>query len=74
MIAIRKLMSSISKSRINVLFLDEVIGVLDDVGREKLVEVLLGEELNTYVVSHGWTHPLLEKIEVVKNGNVSGLE
>ena len=74
LIAIRKLMSSISKSRINVLFLDEVIGVLDDVGREKLVEVLLGEELNTYVVSHGWTHPLLEKIEVVKNGNVSGLE
>ena len=74
LIAIRKLMSSISKSRINVLFLDEVINVLDDVGREKMVEVLLGEDLNTYVVSHGWTHPLLEKIEVVKNGNVSGLE
>ena len=74
LIAIRKLMSSISKSRINVLFLDEVINVLDDAGREKMVEVLLGEDLNTYIVSHGWTHPLLEKIEVVKNGNVSGLE
>ena len=74
LIAIRKLMSSISKSRINILFLDEVINVLDDSGREKLVEVLLGEELNTYVVSHGWTHPLLDKIEVVKKGNVSGLE
>ena len=74
LIAIRKLMSSISKSRINVLFLDEVINVLDETGREKLIEVLLGEELNTYVVSHGWTHPLLEKIEVVKHGNVSGLE
>ena len=74
LIAIRKLMSSISKSRINILFLDEVINVLDDSGREKLVEVLLEEDLNTYVVSHGWTHPLLEKIEVVKRGNVSGLE
>jgi len=74
LIAIRKLMSSISKSRINILFLDEVINVLDDVGREKMVEVLLKEDLNTYIVSHGWTHPLLEKIEVVKNGNVSGLE
>jgi DNA repair exonuclease SbcCD ATPase subunit len=74
LIAIRRLMSSISKSRINILFLDEVINVLDDSGREKLVEVLLGEDLNTYVVSHGWTHPLLEKIEVVKQGNVSGLE
>ena len=40
LIAIRKLMSSISKSRINILFLDEVINVLDDSGREKLVEVL----------------------------------
>jgi len=74
LIAIRKLMSSISKSRINVLFLDEVINVLDDAGREKMVEVLLGEDLNTYVVSHGWTHPLLEKIEVVKSGNISRLE
>ena len=74
LIAIRKLMSSISKSRINILFLDEVINVLDDAGREKMVEVLLQEDLNTYVVSHGWTHPLLEKIEVIKEGNVSKLE
>ena len=74
LIAIRKLMSSISKSRINILFLDEVINVLDDSGREKMVEVLLQEDLNTYVVSHGWTHPLLEKVEVVKKGNVSKLE
>ena len=75
LISIRKLMSSISKSRINVLFLDEVINVLDETGREKLVEVLLSEEgLNTYIVSHGWTHPLLEKIEVVKEDNISRLE
>ena len=75
LIAIRKLMSSISKSRINVLFLDEVINVLDEQGREKLVEVLLREEgLNTYIVSHGWTHPLLDKIEVLKTENISRLE
>jgi len=75
LVAIRKLMSSISKSRINVLFLDEVINVLDEMGREKLVEVLLAEEgLNTYIVSHGWTHPLLEKIEVIKESSISRLE
>ena len=74
LIAIRKLMSSISKSRINILFLDEVVSVLDDLGREKLVEVLTEEEnLNTYVVSHSWTHPLLEKIEIVKEENISRL-
>jgi len=75
LIAIRKLMSSISKSRINILFLDEVVSVLDDLGREKLVEVLTQEEnLNTYVVSHGWTHPLLDKIEIVKEENISRLD
>ena len=74
LIAIRKLMSSISKSRLNILFLDEVIAVLDDTGREKLVEVLLNEDLNTYIVSHGWTHPLLDKKEVIKKENISRLE
>ena len=74
LIAIRKLMSSISKSRLNILFLDEVITVLDDAGREKLVEVLLQEDLNTYIVSHSWTHPLLDKKEVIKQENISRLE
>ena len=74
LLAIRKLMSSISKSKINILFLDEVISVLDDAGKERLVEVLLREDLNTYLVSHGWSHPLLEKIEVVKEQNISRME
>lgn len=75
LLAIRKLMSSISKSKINVLFLDEVIGVLDEAGKEKLVEILLQEQdLNTYVVSHGWAHPLLEKITVVNRNKISVLE
>ena len=74
LLALRKLMNSISKSRINVLFLDEVIGVLDDAGKEKLVEVLLKEELNTFIVSHGWSHPLLSKLEIVKDDNMSRIE
>lgn len=73
LLAIRNLMSSLSSSRINVLFLDEVMTVLDDVGKEKLVEVLLEEELNTYLVNHGWSHPLLEKVEVLKKSNISRL-
>jgi DNA repair exonuclease SbcCD ATPase subunit len=75
LLAIRKLMSSISKSQINALFLDEVTNVLDELGKEKLVEILLREEnLNTYIVSHGWTHPLLSKIEVVKEDKISHLD
>lgn len=75
LLSIRKLMSSISKSRLNVLFLDEVINVLDETGRERLVEVLVREEsLNTYLVSHGWQHPLLSKIQIIKEKNASRLE
>jgi DNA repair exonuclease SbcCD ATPase subunit len=75
LVAIRKLMTSISRSQINVLFLDEVNQALDEQGKEKVVEILLKEKnLNTYMVSHGWTHPLLEKIEIVKEDNISHLE
>ena len=69
------MMNSISKTQINILFLDEVINVLDEFGREKLVEVLLKEEgLNTFLVSHGWSHPLLEKVQVLKSDNISRLK
>lgn len=75
LLAIRKLMSSISKSKINVLFLDEVIAVLDEQGREKLVDILAKEnELNTFIVSHEWSHPLLVKLDIVKENNVSRIE
>lgn len=74
LLAIRRLMSSLSSSKINVLFLDEVISVLDELGKERLVEVLLKEnDLNTYAVSHGYTHPLVSKIEVVNENNTSRL-
>lgn len=75
LLAIRKLMSGISKNTINVLFLDEVISVLDDYGREQLVEVLLREEgLNTFLVSHSWTHPLVDKLVIKKKDGVSWID
>lgn len=75
LLAIRKLMSTISSARINLLFLDEIMGVLDNYGKDKLIEVLLEEQgLNTFLVSHEYTHPLLDKITVVKEGNISRVE
>lgn len=75
LLAIRKLMSSISRNTINVLFLDEVISVLDDYGRERLVEVLLKEDnLNTFLVSHSWTHPLVDKLVIKKKDGVSWID
>jgi len=75
LLAIRKLMQTLSSSRINLLILDETVEALDQDGKEKLVEVLLREEhLNTFLVSHGFTHPLLEKVNVVKRSNISTIE
>ena len=75
LLAIRKLMQTLSSSRINLLILDETVEALDTDGKEKLVEVLLGEEhLNTFLVSHGFSHPLLEKVNVVKRNNISHIE
>lgn len=75
LLAIRRLMQSLSQSRINLLILDETVEALDVDGKEKLIEVLLAEDnLNTILVSHGFSHPLLEKVHVVKNNNISRIE
>lgn len=75
LLAIRKLMQTLSSSRINLLILDETVETLDVDGKERLVEVLLKEEhLNTFLVSHGFTHPLLEKVNVIKSNNLSKIE
>lgn len=75
LLGIRKLMQSISNTRINLLVLDETIENLDLEGKEKLVEVLLSEpHLNTFVISHGFQHPLLSKIQVIKEHNISRIE
>ena len=75
LLAIRKLMQSLSDARINLLILDETVENLDIEGKEKLIEVLLQEEhLNTILISHGFSHPLLEKITVVKENNISRIE
>lgn len=75
LLGIRKLMQSLSNSRINLLILDETIETLDAEGKDKLVEILLAEEnLNTVLVSHGFSHPLIEKISVIKENNISRIE
>jgi DNA repair exonuclease SbcCD ATPase subunit len=74
LLAVRKMMTSISKVDINLLFLDEVVSVLDTEGKDTLVELLLKENnLNSVVVSHGYTHPLAEVITVVKENDISRL-
>lgn len=70
LLAIRALLSSVNKVDINLLFLDEVISYIDTQGIETLIEVLLKEpELNSFIVSHGHSHPMAEQIVIVQDEN-----
>ena len=72
LLAVRKMMTSISKVSINILFLDEVISVLDVESRENLIDILVKEQnLNSVVVSHGFEHPLADTVSIVKEGKTS---
>ena len=72
LLAIRSLLSKLGGSSINLLFLDEITGVLDDEGKDKLIEVLRTEdELNVFLISHDFTHPLVEKVHINKDKNIS---
>jgi len=74
LLAIRRLLSAISKTSINILFLDEIMGVLDSEGQELLIEVLLNENsLNTFLVSHDYSHPLLEYVQIERVQGLSKL-
>jgi len=75
LLAIRNLLSKLGGSSINLLFLDEVTGVLDDEGKEKLVEVLQREDkLNVFLISHDFTHPLIDKVSINKIDNISSIQ
>ena len=75
LLAIRSLLSKLGGSSVNLLFLDEITGVLDDEGKDKLIEVLQSEpNLNVFLISHDFTHPLIDKISIVKNDNISSIQ
>lgn len=75
LLSIRSLMSSVSKNSLNALFLDEVVSTIDEDGMEDLISVLIKEHnLNTFVVSHNYQHPLVEVLKVVKENKISRLE
>jgi DNA repair exonuclease SbcCD ATPase subunit len=75
LLAIRKLMNSLSSSKVNLLILDETIENLDVDSKERLIEVLLNEpHLNTFLVSHSYSHPLVSKLVATKEDNISKLE
>lgn len=74
LLAVRTTLSKIGSNGLNLLFLDEITGVLDEAGKEKLFEVLSEEEgLNVFLISHDYSHPLIPRIEIVKENNISSI-
>ncbi len=74
LLAVRNTLADIGNKRINLLLLDEITGVLDAAGKEKLFEVLSEEnEANIMLIAHDYSHPLIPKIEIDKIDNVSSI-
>jgi DNA repair exonuclease SbcCD ATPase subunit len=74
LLAVRGTLSKIGSKSINLLFLDEILGVLDDNGKERLFEVLQQEQdLNVFLISHEYSHPLIPRIEIIKENNISSI-
>ena len=69
LLAIRKLLTPI-----NILFLDEIMSVLDEPGREALIDLLRTEKINCFLVDHTYTNPLVPYIEVIKSNNIARIE
>jgi len=74
LLGVRSILSSLTSTKINLLFLDEITGSLDAEGKEKFTEILLKENLNTFFVSHEWTHPLVPQIRIIKEHHMSRIE
>lgn len=67
LLAIRNLMSVVSSVELNLLFLDEVVSFLDVGAMDTLVDMMLEEKhLSTFLVSHGYEHPLTKTIKLEK--------
>lgn len=74
LLAVRGTLSNIGGKSINLLFLDEITGVLDETGKERLFEVLQEEkDLNVFLISHDYSHPLIPRIEIIKDNNISSI-
>ena len=68
-------MGAVSKVNLNTLFLDEVVSVLDQEALDTLIDILLKEsDLNTFVVSHGYKHPLTRTLLVNRQGLIITIE
>jgi len=74
LLGIRKTLAKISANKINLLFLDEVISVLDDDKKPLLIELLNKEaDLTSLIVSHSYRHPFASAMFVDKVNNLSAI-
>jgi DNA repair exonuclease SbcCD ATPase subunit len=75
LLAIRKVLSAVSSVDVNFLFIDETVSFLDEQSKDTLVDVLLKEDdLNVFLVSHGYDHPLTRAMRVTSKDSISHIE
>ena len=74
--AIRTILQKLGKEvyNINLLYIDEVLGVLDFAGKHLLLESLQRYNLNIFLVSHDFIFPDVQLLQLVKKGNKTNVQ
>ena len=74
--AIRNILTRLDKQvyNINLLYIDELLGVLDFAGKHLLIDTLKTYDLNIFIVSHDYTFPGIELLNLVKENNKTNVE
>ena len=69
--AIRNILTRLNKEvyNINLLYVDEILGVLDFSGKHLLLKTLKMYDLNIFLVSHDYTFPDVQILNLVKTDN-----
>lgn len=74
LLGIREFQEALSSVHCNLLFLDETVSALDTKGMDDLINVLRDTNLNTFIVSHNYSNPMVDKLHIYKENGVSKYE
>lgn len=69
--ATKKLLKGLYDIDVNIIFIDEIFGSLDAVGRSLLIEYLKNTDYNVFLISHSYLNYKYPILEITKKNGVS---
>ena len=67
LLAIRNILKVLGKSTTNILFIDELLNIIDSSGKEIIVDTLSNMNLNSFIVCHDFTFDIFQLVLIKKD-------